>query len=71
MHMPVNLKDVKRYHLHPARLGGLANETVEPIIVDGEERFEVKEMLAERMHHRKRQVFVKWASFHLLSTTCE
>ena len=36
IHMPINLKDVERYHSRPARLGGPANETVEPIIVDGE-----------------------------------
>ena len=46
--MPINLKDVKRYNSRAARLGGPANETVEPIIVDGEERFEVEEVLAER-----------------------
>jgi len=39
IHMPINLKDVKCYHSRPARLGGSTNETVEPIIVDGEERF--------------------------------
>jgi len=73
IHMPNNLKDVKpeRYHSRPARLGGPVNETVEPIIVHGEERFEVEEVLAERMHHRKRQVLVKWAGFHLLSATWE
>jgi len=71
IHMPINLKDVKRYYSSPARLGGLVNETVEPIIVHGEERFEVEEVLAERMHHRKRQVLVKWAGFGLLSATWE
>jgi len=71
IHMPINVKDVKRYHSRPARLGGPANETVEPIIVDGEERFEVEEVLAERMHHHKRQVLVKWAGFDLLSATWE
>jgi len=71
IHMPINLKDVKRYHSRPARLGGPVHETVEPIIVHGEERFEVEEVLAERMQHRKRQVLVKWAGFDLLSATWE
>ena len=65
----INLKDVKRSHSRPRRLGGPANETVEPIIVDGKERFEVAEVLAECMHHHKRQVLVKWAGFDSLSST--
>jgi len=44
IHMPINMKDVKRYHSRPARLGGPANETVEPIIVDGEEPFKVEDV---------------------------
>ena len=71
IHMPINLKDVKRYHSRPDELGGPSEEIVEPIVVDGEERFEVEEILAERMHHRKRQVLVKWAGFDLLSATWE
>ena len=57
--------------------GGPANEAVDPIIFDGDERrwwwgpFEVEEVLAERMHRRKRQVLVKWAGFDALSATWE
>jgi len=40
-------------------------------VVDGEERFEVEEILAECTHHHKRQVLVKWAGFDLLSATWE
>jgi len=64
--IPINLKDVKRYHSEsrPARLGGPTNDTVEPIIVDGKEHFEVEEVFAARMHHRKRQVLVEcWFLF--------
>jgi len=71
IHMPINLKGVKCYHSQPDELGGPSDEIVEPIVVDGEERFEVEEILAECMHHRRRQVLVKWAGFDLLSATWE
>lgn len=53
IYMPVNLKDVKRYHSRPDALGGPDNEVPEAIKVDGEERFEVEKVLAEREHRRK------------------
>jgi len=71
IHMPINLKAVKRYHSRPDEVGGPSEKIIEPIVVDGEERFEVEEILAECTHHHKRQVLVKWAGFDLLSATWE
>ena len=70
IHMPINLKAVKRYHSRPDEVGP-SEKIIEPIVVDCEERFEVEEILAERTHHHKRQVLVKWAGFGLLSATWE
>jgi len=71
IHMPVNVKDVKRYKTRPDDLGGPDDEAPEAIVVDGEERFEVEEVLAEREHRRKRQGLVKWRGYDLLSATWE
>ena len=60
IHMPINLKDVKRYHSRPAALGGPDNEVPEAIEEDSEDHFEVEEVLAEREHHRKRHVMIFW-----------
>jgi len=63
---------LERYQTRPyedRKAWWTVKETVEPIIVDGEECFEVAEVLAERVHHRKRQLLVKWAGFDLLSAT--
>ena len=52
IHMPVNLKDVKRYTSRPNEFGGPTETMPEPIVLDGAECFEVEEVLAERDHQR-------------------
>ena len=73
IHMPVNIKDVKRYKVRDDDLGGPAEEMPEPITVDGEDCYEVEAILAERTEKktRRRQVLVKWAGLDLLSATWE
>ena len=71
IHMPVNLKDVKRYHTRPDKLGGSAEVMPEPIVLDGAECFEVEEVLAERDHRRRRQVLVKWTGVDIINSTWE
>ena len=71
IHMPVNLKDVKRYNSQSDDLCGPDDEAPEAIVVNGQERFEVEEVLAEREHRRKRQGLVKWRGYDLLSATWE
>ena len=80
IHMPVNIKSVKRYHTRPARLGGPVNVIPEPLVVQGVDLWEVDEILAERLSTPKgrrktakpeHQVLVKWTGFHLLDATWE
>ena len=71
IHMPVNVKDVKRYKERPASLGGPQDFVPEPILINGHDSYEVEEILAERVHKRQRQVLVKWTGFHLLEATWE
>jgi hypothetical protein len=71
IHQPINVKDIKRYHTRTADLGGPPEEMPEPLIVDGEDLYEVEAVLAERVFRRKRQVLVKWTGVDLLSATWE
>lgn len=71
IHMPIKLKDIKRCHSRSDENGGPDNEIPETLVIDGEEHFEVKEILAEREHRRKRQVLVKWQGYDVLSATWE
>ena len=43
----------------------------EPLIVDGEDLYEVEAVLAERVSRNKRQVLIKWTGVDLLSATWE
>ena len=43
----------------------------EPLIVDGEDLYEVEAVIAERTVKNKRQVLVKWTGVDLLSATWE
>ena len=71
IHQPINVKDVKRYHTRTADLGGPPEEMPEPLIVDGEDLYEVEAVLAERVSRNKRQVLIKWTGIDLLSATWE
>jgi hypothetical protein len=69
--MPINVKDVKRYHQRPDRLGGPTNEIPEPIEIDGQDCYQVEEILAERYRKGQHQVLVKWEGIDLLDATWE
>jgi len=72
IHMPVNVKNIRRYKERPPELGGPNNEIPEPIIVNGHEAYEVEEIVAERhVRGRKPQVLVKWQGFDVLDATWE
>ena len=71
IHMPVNLKDVKRYKTRPHELGGPEEVMPEPIVLDGVDCWEVEEVLAEREHRKKRQVLVKWTGLSIMDSTWE
>ena len=71
IHQPINVKDVKRYHTRTAEFGGPPEEMPEPLIVDGEDLYEVEAVLAERVSRNKRQVLIKWTGVDLLSATWE
>ena len=45
---PINVKDIKRYVSRDDDLGGEQDEMPEPIVVDGEDRYEVEAVVAER-----------------------
>ena len=76
IHMPINVKNVKRYHSRPDRLGGSVNEVPQPLQANGQSLWEVEEILAERVKYPKRkkplhQVLVKWTGFNVLDATWE
>ena len=71
IHMPVNLKDIKRYKLRPDQLGCPEEVMPEPIVLDGVDCWEVEEVLAEREHRNQRQVLVKWTGLSIMDSTWE
>jgi hypothetical protein len=71
IHMPVNIKDIKRYRSRPEDLGGPEEEMPEPIVMDGQDCYEVQEFLAERLHRGRRQLLVMWKGLDLLEATWE
>lgn len=56
--MPVNVKGIKRYHRREENLGGPPEEMPEPIVIDGEDCYEVEAVLVEHTQKEtsKRQV---------------
>ena len=53
IHVPINVKNIRRYKKRPTELGDPANFVPEPLIVDGLEAYEVEEILAERTKSRE------------------
>jgi len=43
----------------------------EPVVLDGQDCYEVEEFLAERLHRGKRQLLVMWKGLDLLEATWE
>ena len=71
IHMPINVKEIKRYISRDADLGGPPEEPPEPIVVDGADHWEVECVLAEQTKDRRRFVLVKWLGFDITSATWE
>ena len=71
IHMPVNIENVKFYQCRTAEYGGPPEPPPLPIHVDGHDRWEVDEVVAERQRGQKREVLVKWTGFDILSSTWE
>ena len=73
IHMPVNVKNIRRYTDRPPELGGPNNEVPEPLLVNGHEAYEVEEIVAERRQRGRKapQVLVKWQGFDILDATWE
>ena len=73
IHMPVNVRNIRRYTDRPPELGGPNNEVPEPLLVNGHEAYEVEEIVAERRQRGRKapQVLVKWQGFDILDATWE
>ena len=64
IHMPIHVKEIKRYISRDADLGGPPEEPPEPIVVDGVDHWEVECVLAEETKDRQRLVLVKWLDIY-------
>jgi hypothetical protein len=53
IHMPISVKEIKRYISREADLGGPPEEPPEPMVVDGADHWEVECVLAERTKDRQ------------------
>ena len=71
IHMPINIENVKFYQCRTAEYGGPPEPPPLPIHVDGHDRWEVDEVVAERQRGQIREVLVKWTGFDILSSTWE
>ena len=69
IHMPINIENVKFYQCRTAEYGGPPEPPPLPIHVDGHDRWEVDEVVAERQRGQIREVLVKWTGFDILSST--
>ena len=73
--MPVNVKSVQPCFARPAELGPV-DEVPQPLHSNGQELWEVEEILAERVQRVKRrkvlrQVLFEWTGFDVVDATSE
>ena len=71
LHLPINVKMVKRYHARPAELGGPPIEPPEPLQVDGVDYWEIEAMVGEQTIKRQKFALIKWAGIDMASATWE
>ena len=74
IHMPINVKDVRRYIARPQHLGGAPDIDVPlPVTVDGYDLWEIQTLLAMRTDKKSRckQALVLWKGFGVESASWE
>ncbi len=74
IHMPVNVKDVRRYIIRPPHLGGAPDIDVPlPVTVDGYDMWEIQALLDMRTNKKSRckQALVLWQGFGVESASWE
>jgi hypothetical protein len=74
IHMPVNVKDVRRYIARPPHLGGAPDiDAPLPVTVDGYDMWEIQALLAMRTDKKSRckQALVLWQGFGVESASWE
>ena len=74
IHMPINVKDVRRYIARPQHLGGAPDIDVPlPVTVDGYDMWEIQTLLAMRTDKKSRckQALVLWKGFGVESASWE
>ena len=74
IHLPVNVKDVRRYIARPDRLGGMSGlDTPLPQTVDGYDLWEIQTLLVIRTDKKtkRKQALVMWQGFGVESVTWE
>jgi hypothetical protein len=74
IHMPINVKDVRRYIARPKHLGGVPSfDAPLPVTVDGYDMWEVQALLSMRTNKRTRckEALVLWQGFGVESASWE
>jgi len=74
IHMPINIKDVRRYIARPQHLGGVPSfDAPLPLIEDGYSKWEVEAVLATRVvkKTRRKEALILWQGFGIESASWE
>jgi transposase InsO family protein len=71
LHPVFNVSQLRPYEDPSARFPGRVVEPQPPVVVDGEEEYEVEAILAHREHRRRREYLVKWVGYPSLHNTWE
>lgn len=72
IHPVVNIEYLKRYHENPAEFADRTEPPPPPVIIDGEEEYEVEEVLSHRNRKDgKKDYKVKWLNYGLEDCTWE
>jgi hypothetical protein len=71
LHPVFNVSQLRPYHDPSAKFPGRVIDPQPPVVVDGEEEYEVEEILSHRDARRRREYLVKWAGYSSLHNTWE
>ena len=69
LHPVFNVSQLRPYHDPSARFPGRIIDPQPPVVVDGEEEYEVEEIISHRNARRRREYLVKWAGYSSLDNT--
>ena len=69
LHPVFNVSQLRPYHDPSARFPGRVIDPQPPVVVDGEEEYEVEEIVSHRDARRRREYLVKWAGYSSLDNT--